>query len=78
MDETTRSDQISTPTTLEHRPASQSVVPKVSDIFPSTAYPTDKQKHVLCSYLPSDVGDHGHSKPVYLLPSRVRKPKASG
>jgi len=26
---------------------------------------------------PSDAGDHGHSKPVYLLPSRVRKPKAS-
>jgi hypothetical protein len=26
---------------------------------------------------PSDTGDHGHSKPVYLLPSSVRKPKAS-
>ena len=49
----------------------------MSDTQPSTAYPTgvERNKQTPLSK-PSDAGDHGHSKPVYLLPSSVRKPTA--
>jgi len=48
---------------------------QVSDIVqPSTAYPTGAEgiRKILPSK-PSDAGDRGHLKPVYLLPSSVRK-----
>lgn len=48
---------------------------QVSYIFqPSTAYPTGVEGiRKKSPSKPSDAGDRGHSKPVYLLPSSVRK-----
>lgn len=48
----------------------------MSNTQPSTAYPTGVEGTSKRPSRPSDAGDHGHSKPVYLLPSGVRKPTA--
>jgi hypothetical protein len=47
--------------------------PGVRHLQPSTAYPTGVRGTEKCPRKPSDAGDRGHSKPVYLLPSSVQK-----
>jgi hypothetical protein len=47
--------------------------PGVRHPQPSTAYPTGVRGTEKCPRKPSDAGDRGHSKPVYLLPSSVQK-----
>jgi hypothetical protein len=61
------------PTTQRHDMSLKASHPGVRHLQPSTAYPTGVRETEKCPHKPSDAGDCGHSKPVYLLPSSVQK-----
>lgn len=60
----------------ETRHASQGLVPRCPTLNHQQHIPQAWKGQTNAPSKPSDAGDHGHSKPVYLLPSSVRKPTA--